>query len=107
MHFIPQTVTAAPFRAHIPGISHLLKFGFKPVNDENISIVFRNFLTETKFFKKNRGSSPCTCVYVCVYLPSIKSCWNLEYYLMKYHNWKNKILVNQYKVKILERKRQG
>ena len=56
MHFIPQTVTAAPFRAHIPEISHLLKFGFKPVNDENISIVFRNFLTETKFFKKNRGS---------------------------------------------------
>ena len=45
------------FRAPIKEFSHLLKFGFKPVNDEKILIVFSNFLGEFKFFKKNVESS--------------------------------------------------
>ena len=57
IHFIPQTATVISFRAPIKEVSHLLKFGFKPVNDEKISIVFSNFLAEFKFFKKNVESS--------------------------------------------------
>lgn len=53
IHFIPQTAIVTPFRSHIPEISHLLKFCFKPVNNEKILIVFSNSLTEFKFFKKN------------------------------------------------------
>ena len=34
------------------------------------------------------------CMYVCMYLFAIiNNCYNLQYYLMKYHNWKNKILL--------------
>ena len=57
MRFIPQTATVAPFRAPIPEISYLFKFGFKPVNDEKISIAFSNSLIEFKFFNKNLESS--------------------------------------------------
>ena len=34
IHSIPQTAAVTPFRAHIPEISYLLKFGFKPVSDK-------------------------------------------------------------------------
>ena len=52
MHFIPQTATVTRFGAPIPEISHLLEFGFKPVKDKEISVVFSNTLTEFRFFKK-------------------------------------------------------
>ena len=57
IHVIPQTATVTSFRAPIKEVAHLLKFSFKHVNDEKISIVFSNFLAEFKFFKKNVESS--------------------------------------------------
>ena len=64
-HFIPQTATVTPFRAPIPEVPPFVKFDFKPVNNEKISIVFSNSLTEFKFFKKNvESSAHAICRYV-------------------------------------------
>ena len=49
-------------------MSHLIKFGFKPVNDDNISIAFSNSLTEVKFFKENVEPSACMCVCMYVFI---------------------------------------
>ena len=51
--FSSQSATAFPFRALIPEIPHLHKFCFKPVKDEDVSVIFSNSLTEVKFFMKN------------------------------------------------------
>ena len=60
-----------PLRTPISEISHLLKFGFKPVNDEKISVVFSNSLTEFNFFKKNVESS-ADAVYRYLFLNMLK-----------------------------------
>ena len=48
---ISQTATVSTFKAPIPEILHLFKFGFKLVKEENISNVFSNSLTEFSFFQ--------------------------------------------------------
>ena len=57
IHFIPQTATVTPLRAPTPEVSPFVKFDFKPVSNETISIVFRNSLTGFTFFKENVESS--------------------------------------------------
>ena len=46
MHFISHSAPAAPCKALIPEFLHSLKFDFKTINDENISIAFSYSLTE-------------------------------------------------------------
>ena len=48
---ISQTATVSTFKAPIPKILHLFKFGFKLVKEENISNGFSNSLTEFSFFQ--------------------------------------------------------
>lgn len=78
IHFPTKSVTMTLFRPLIAGISHLLKLGFKTVNDEEIWIAFSNLLIEFKFFKENvELSDVYTDVYTDVYF---QICLPLHYF---------------------------
>ena len=57
MYLIPQTATLTPFKAHIPAISHCLRFGFSPEKREKVLNISNRFSMDCAPFKKNVASS--------------------------------------------------
>ena len=72
IYFIPQTTCYAPFKAQLPGASHLDLLGFKSEKDENVS---KTFITSIKdsYLKEKDAVSTAYALHKNVWLKMISS----------------------------------